>query len=62
MKKCNETQEAIFNLCKFNIALYEKLKEKGMNDNDYPFVKRMAVETIKKIDISNETIYHLKQL
>ena len=59
MKKCNETQEAIFNLCKFNITLYEKLKEKGINDNDYPFVKRMAVETI---DISKETIYHLKQL
>ena len=59
MKKCNETQDAIFNLCKFNIALYEKLKEKGINDNDYPFVKRMAVETI---DISKETIYHLKQL
>lgn len=59
MKKCNETQDAIFNLCKFNIVLYEKLKEKGINDNDYPFVKRMAVETI---DISKETIYHLKQL
>jgi len=59
MKKCNETQDAIFNLRKFNIALYEKLKEKGINDNDYPFVKRMAVETI---DISKETIYHLKQL
>jgi len=59
MKKYNETQDAIFNLCKFNIALYEKLKEKGINDNDYPFVKRMAVETI---DISKETIYHLKQL
>jgi len=59
MKKYNETQDAIFNLCKFNIALYEKLKERGINDNDYPFVKRMAVETI---DISKETIYHLKQL
>ena len=59
MKNYNETQDAIFNLCKFNIALYEKLKEKGINDNDYPFVKRMAVETI---DISKETIYHLKQL
>ena len=59
MKKYNETKDAIFNLCKFNIALYEKLKEKGINDNDYPFVKRMAVETI---DISKETIYHLKQL
>ena len=55
----NTSKETVDYIIKFNKILYDKIKLSGVEDSDYPFAKKIVVETI---DISKETIYHLKQL
>ncbi len=40
--------ETIQYLKKFNIKLYEKLKERGWEDHDFPLVNKIIIE---KVDI-----------
>ena len=41
--------ETIQYLKKFNIKLYEKLKERGWEDHDFPLVNKIIIE---KVDIT----------
>ena len=44
----NTSNETIEYLKKFNIKLYEKLRERGWHDNDFPLVNKIIIE---KVDI-----------
>ncbi len=43
-----ENTKTIQYLKNFNIKLYEKLKEQGWEDNDFPLVNKIIIE---KVDI-----------
>ena len=44
-----EDTKTIHYLKKFNIKLYEKLKERGWEDHDFPLVNKIIIE---KVDIT----------
>jgi|8_EtaG_2_1085327.scaffolds.fasta_scaffold52577_1 hypothetical protein len=48
----NTSEEVVQWLIKFNEPLYIKLKQRGIQDNEYPFAKRIIVESV---DIPKET-------